>query len=164
MGCTSTIMRRKPRIGQTPPTRFTRPPLTVFLLMLFIYVGWLQRPEGIAATAVMPGATPSEFAKSATKLREHEIDQIPPLNEPTTLHPVIQRYPWKMNIVTTVFWLGQKNGGRIRSLPQEFLGPQLGEKLRRRTIILILQRVGTTSRSGLLRDRIRSTVRCRITT
>jgi hypothetical protein len=53
-----------------------------------------------------------EFAKQAMKVREHEMDQIPPLTEPTTLHPAIQRYPWKMNIVTTVFWIRERGSYR----------------------------------------------------
>ena len=30
---------------------------------------------------------------------------------PTSSRPAIQRYPWKMNIVTTVFWVGEEAGG-----------------------------------------------------
>jgi hypothetical protein len=33
-----------------------------------------------------------------------------PLPEPTTPNAAIQRYPWKMNIVTTIFWVGEESG------------------------------------------------------
>ena len=32
----------------------------------------------------------------------------PQVFEPTSSRPAIQRYPWKTNIVTTVFWIGEK--------------------------------------------------------
>jgi len=30
---------------------------------------------------------------------------------PTSSRPAVQRYPWKTNIVTTVFWAGEQAGG-----------------------------------------------------
>jgi hypothetical protein len=62
----------------------------------------------LAATEYPPYSSAANFAEYSMKLREREMDQIPPLTEPTTLHPAIQRYPWKMSIVTTVFWIGEK--------------------------------------------------------
>jgi hypothetical protein len=55
-----------------------------------------------------PNSTPSEFVNYARKLREKDIEQIPPLSEPTDSQSRIPRYPWKNNIVTTVFWVGEK--------------------------------------------------------
>ena len=57
-----------------------------------------------------PKAGAANFANYAMKLREQEIREVPPLSEPTALHaaPAVQRYPWKTNIVTTVFWIGEK--------------------------------------------------------
>jgi hypothetical protein len=51
-------------------------------------------------------ATAGDFAKYATKLREKGLNEVPPLKEPTTSH-VANVYPWKTNIVTTVFWIGE---------------------------------------------------------
>jgi hypothetical protein len=58
--------------------------------------------------SVSPFAGRADFAKYAMKLRERGLDEVPPLSEPTTLQPAIQRYPWKTNIVMTVFWIGGK--------------------------------------------------------
>ena len=81
----------------------------------FYDVGWLQRPEitstGQPDLGSSANAAPSEFAKYAMSLREQEMEKIPPLNEPTTSH-VMSRYPWKTNIVTTVFWIGKKRNHR----------------------------------------------------
>jgi len=66
-----------------------------------------------------PNPTPSEFAKLAMKLRQQEMAQIPPLTEPTTPNGAIQRYPWKMNIVTTVFWVGEESGNGKMSHQRE---------------------------------------------
>jgi hypothetical protein len=52
-------------------------------------------------------ASASDFAKDALKLRENALVNVKPLSEPTTLHPSIERFPWKTNIVTTVFWIGE---------------------------------------------------------
>src|SRR6266446_8128863 len=68
-----------------------------------------------AATAAMskqlvsPYATAADFAKYAMKLREQGLLKVEPqVFEPTSSRPAIQRYPWKTNIVTTVFWIGEK--------------------------------------------------------
>src|SRR6266545_2433624 len=78
----------------------------------FYDVGWMQRPEitstGPPNVASSPDVTPSEFAKQAMKLREKGMEQVPPLSEPTDSQSVIPRYPWKTNIVTTVFCVGEK--------------------------------------------------------
>ncbi len=54
-----------------------------------------------------PYATESDVAKYAAKLREQALLKIEPqVFAPTSSHPAIQRFPWKTNIVTTVFWIG----------------------------------------------------------
>ena len=56
-----------------------------------------------------PYATAGDFAKYAMKLHEQALTKVEPqLLIPTSFRPAMQRYPWKMNIVTTVFWIGEK--------------------------------------------------------
>jgi hypothetical protein len=56
-----------------------------------------------------PDAKSADFAKYATKLREQAMNKVEPriIIAPSS-RPAVQRYPWKMNIVTTVFWVGEK--------------------------------------------------------
>ena len=65
--------------------------------------------------AITPQPLPSVFEDSARfsayamKLREHELLKIEPQAfVPTTSRPVRGRFAWKTNIVTTVFWIGEK--------------------------------------------------------
>ena len=46
------------------------------------------------------------------KLREQAMIKVEPqVLIPTSSRPAMQRYPWKMSIVTTVFWVGEEAGG-----------------------------------------------------
>ncbi len=57
-----------------------------------------------------PYATAADFAKYAMKLREQALLKVEPqVFIPTSSRPAVQRYPWKSNIVTTVFWVGELN-------------------------------------------------------
>jgi hypothetical protein len=59
-----------------------------------------------------PYATAADFAKYAMKLREQALLKVEPqVFIPTSSRPAMQRYPWKTNIVTTVFWVGEQAGG-----------------------------------------------------
>ena len=59
-----------------------------------------------------PYATAADFAKYAMKLREQALLKVEPqVLIPTSSRPAVQRYPWKTNIVTTVFWVGEQAGG-----------------------------------------------------
>ena len=59
-----------------------------------------------------PYATAADFAKYAMKLREQALLKVEPqVFVPTSSRPAMQRYPWKSNIVTTVFWIGEQAGG-----------------------------------------------------
>jgi hypothetical protein len=65
------------------------------------------------STSPYPNA--ADFAKYAMKLLEQAIDKVEPqIVIPSSSRPAVQRYPWKMNIVTTVFWVGEK--GNHKSL------------------------------------------------
>ena len=58
-----------------------------------------------------PYATAADFAKYAMKLREAALLKVEPMVQiPTASRAVTTRYPWKSNIVTTVFWVGESAG------------------------------------------------------
>lgn len=63
--------------------------------------------------AQSPYQSSSDFAKYAMKLRESALLKIEPqVFIPTTgRNMVFGRYPWKMKIVTTVFWIGERAAG-----------------------------------------------------
>jgi len=72
------------------------------VLAVALAVGiWLHHRAAVAARRR------SEFAKYAMKLREQEIHKLePPVFVPTSSRPATQRFPWKTNVVTAVFWVG----------------------------------------------------------
>src|SRR5438477_8555621 len=58
-----------------------------------------------------PYESSADFAKYAMKLREQamlKVNNDPQVLVPTTSKPTIPRFPWKSNIVTTVFWVGEQ--------------------------------------------------------
>lgn len=62
-----------------------------------------------AVRAESPYAGNSEFAKYAEKLRENALTKVEPQVVTPTLSNTGPRsiYPWKRNIITTVFWVGE---------------------------------------------------------
>jgi hypothetical protein len=81
---------------------------TIALLLLTGAVGALRAEEQSSS----PYATAGDFAKYAMKLREQALLKVEPqVFVPTSSRPAIQRYAWKTNIVTTVFWVGEQAGG-----------------------------------------------------
>ncbi len=78
------------------------------LLLLTGAVGALRAEEQSSS----PYATSADFAKYAMKLREKALLKVEPqVFVPTSSRPAIQRFAWKTNIVTTVFWVGEQAGG-----------------------------------------------------
>lgn len=58
-----------------------------------------------------PYATAADFAHYARELREKALLKVEPqVFVPTSSRPTTQRFPWKSNIVTTVFWIGEQAG------------------------------------------------------
>ncbi|MBA3881763.1 MAG: hypothetical protein H0X73_03390 [Chthoniobacterales bacterium] len=56
-----------------------------------------------------PYESSADFAKYAMKLREQALLKVEPqVFVPTSSRTSTQRYPWKANIVTTVFWIGEQ--------------------------------------------------------
>src|SRR5438067_883454 len=80
-----------------------------FLTALCVMFGF-----GAAAEAQSPYSSSADFAKYAMKLRENALLKIEPqVIIPTTGRPTISslnggRYSWKTNIVTTIFWVGER--------------------------------------------------------
>jgi hypothetical protein len=86
------------------------------LLMKRLFVLCFTLAVGGAAWAedqsTSPYATAGDFAKYAMKLRELALLKVEPqVFVPTASRPAPTRFPWKTNIVTTVFWVGEQAGG-----------------------------------------------------
>jgi len=61
--------------------------------------------------AQSPYESSADFAKYAMKLREQALLKVEPMVQiPTASHTATTHYPWKTNIVTTVFWVGEQAG------------------------------------------------------
>lgn len=81
--------------------------------LLGLIVASVLLATGAAGYAQSPYESSEDFARYAMKLRESALLKIEPqVFVPTTSHPSLfgfeGRYPWKVNIVTTVFWVGEK--------------------------------------------------------
>jgi hypothetical protein len=62
-----------------------------------------------AAEAQSPISASSDFQRYAMRLREAAILKVQPtVVAPTGFRPGFNRYPWKTNIMTTVFWVGER--------------------------------------------------------
>jgi hypothetical protein len=78
------------------------------LLTLIVAIGLARAEDQTSADAAR-----AEFAKYAMKLRETTMREVEPqVFAPTGSRPATKRYPWKTNIVTTVFWIGEKQNYR----------------------------------------------------
>ena len=63
----------------------------------------------VAVHAQSPYESSADFAKYAMKLREQAMLKVEPqVFVPTTSRTSTTRYPWKTNIITTVFWIGEQ--------------------------------------------------------
>jgi len=67
----------------------------------------------LAADAQSPYQSSADFAKYAQKLRESALLKIEPrVQVGTSGHALFGgRYPWKLGIVTTIFWIGERPAG-----------------------------------------------------
>jgi hypothetical protein len=75
------------------------------ILLVFLATVW-------GARAQSPYESSADFARYAMKLREQALLRVEPqVFVPTTSRTNTQRYQWKNNIVTTVFWIGEAAGG-----------------------------------------------------
>jgi hypothetical protein len=62
-----------------------------------------------AARAQSPYESSADFAKYAMKLREQAMMKVAPqVFVPTASRTSTTRYPWKLNIITTTFWIGEQ--------------------------------------------------------
>jgi hypothetical protein len=81
--------------------------------LLGIFFASVPLATGLVARAQSPYESSEDFARYAMKLRESALLKIEPqVFVPTTSRPSFfgfsGRYPWKVNIVTTVFWVGER--------------------------------------------------------
>jgi hypothetical protein len=86
---------------------------------------WLVTAVMVIAVALTAGiwlhhraAAAARFTQYATKLREQEIRKLePPVFVPTSSRPATQRFPWKTNVVTALFWVGgpKETDGSVRT-------------------------------------------------
>jgi hypothetical protein len=78
-------------------------------LMRGTFVLTLLLAGSAVAHAQSPYESSADFAKYAMKLREQAMLKVEPqVFVPTSSRTSTQRYPWKTNIVTTVFWVGEQ--------------------------------------------------------
>jgi len=84
--------------------------IVVIALISIGAVAWWNLTEAAANRA--------RFAEHAMNLREQALLKVePPVLVPTNSRPTTQRFPWKMNVVTTVFWIGgpRETDGSVRT-------------------------------------------------
>ena len=75
---------------------------------IFVF-GLLVAASVAQVHAQSPYESAADFAKYAMKLREQAMLKVEPqVFVPTSSRTSTQRYPWKTNIVTTVFWIGEQ--------------------------------------------------------
>ncbi len=68
--------------------------------------------SAVGLRAQSPYESSADFAKYAMKLREQALLKVEPqVFVPTTSRTSMTRFPWKTNIVTTVFWIGEAAAG-----------------------------------------------------
>lgn len=78
---------------------------TFFLLSVVA----LMAPAAGAADAKPPKGTGNQFSQLAMRLRENTLQAIEPqVTAVTGARNGFHRFPWKTNIVTTVFWVGER--------------------------------------------------------
>ncbi len=86
---------------------------TVKSTVLRLLIGFVVLSTGSRLSAQSPYESSEDFARYAMKLREAALLKIEPqVFVPTTSRPSFfgfgnSRYPWKVNIVTTIFWVGE---------------------------------------------------------
>jgi hypothetical protein len=77
-----------------------------------VVTGLVVCSSAIFAWAQSPYESSADFARYAMKLREQAMLKVEPqVFVPTTSRNIVSRYQWKTNIITTVFWIGERAGG-----------------------------------------------------
>ncbi len=100
-------------------------------------ISWLSWPLApwrlTFVQAQSPYESSADFAKYAMKLRAQALLKVEPqVFVPTTSRFSSSRYPWKTDIVTTIFWIGEMpTANNPGSESQELVGLALGAQLRR---------------------------------
>jgi hypothetical protein len=90
-------LRRGPKSDRNKPAS----PMRRILALIFL-------AGAVTARGQSPYESSADFAKYAMKLREQALVKVEPMVQiPTSSHATTPRYPWKTNIVTTIFWVGE---------------------------------------------------------
>ena len=85
------------------PYQFGMKFATTILAVLFV-TATLRASEAQSAIS-----TSTDFQKEAMRLRENALLRLEPqVIAPTNFRSGFNRFPWKRNIVTTVFWVGER--------------------------------------------------------
>ncbi len=81
----------------------------IFVIFLSLAAGTMT----VLAQSGSPYESSADFAKYAMKLREQALLKVEPMVQiPTSSRASVpSRFPWKTDIVTTVFWVGEQAGG-----------------------------------------------------
>src|SRR6266508_5817956 len=87
------------------PHHHLKRPYDIILAAIVILLADLAAAAKGDEQSTSPYATAADLFKYAMQLREQALLKV----EPPT-RPAIQRFPWKTNIVTTVFWVGEQAG------------------------------------------------------
>ena len=127
---------------------------------------WPFSGRAVAARAQSPYESSADFAKYAMKLREQALLKVEPqVFVPTTSrNSIATRYPWKTNIVTTVFWVGEQAGGNNPVPNHKSSWDANWTSITAASTPPMPPRAAITFRSRSCRGRIRFTARCLITT
>ena len=82
----------------------------IFVLLLSLSAGSIC----VYGQSGSPYESSADFAKYALKLREKALLKVsaePQVLVPTSSRTATARHPWKTNIVTTIFWIGEQAAG-----------------------------------------------------
>jgi len=142
--------------------------ILVFALALWVgraNVRWLIAGAfgacGQSDSSNSPYATAADFARYAMKLRNEGLLKVAPIVQ----IPRNFLAPWKQNIVTTVFWVGEPAGpNNPVSNDKKLVGSKLDSKFMAALTHPKYRIAGITFRWRLFPDKIRFTSPCRITT
>ena len=103
------IIRYNSRYRVNQPHHHLKRPYDIILAGIVILLADLAAAAKGEEQSTSPYATAADLVKYAMKLRGQALLKVePPVFVPTSSRPAIQRFPWKTNIVTTVFWVGEQ--------------------------------------------------------
>lgn len=95
--------------GLAQPGRFAYKGQAFLVMIRSFALSFVASLSAISAFAQSPYESSADFAKYAMKLRDQALAKVEPqVFIPTTSRNTVSRFPWKTNIVTTIFWVGEQ--------------------------------------------------------